>query len=299
MDTRQLKTLVAIWKHGTFAKAAADVCLTPAAVGQQIAALEQELDIQLFDRTNRPPKLTPQGMQAVEMASQILRLEEDTKLSLKGDLVSGTFVIGAVRSSALNLLPTAMVEMGKDYPHLKTRLKVGNSADLVADIAAGQLDAAIVAEHIKIPPNVKWSPFINEPLWLISANDISGLTLREVLETSPFIRFTSNVPLASLINTELSRMEITTSDIAEVDNIESIIACVQHGLGTAIVPQMSIKPEMSSIYRVPFGNPQIKRQIGIVARQSSPRKAVIGKLHEILTDKIKKGYDYLNDMHPM
>jgi len=297
MDTRQLKTLVAIWKHGTFAKAAEEVCLTPAAVGQQIATMEQELDIQLFDRTNRPPKLTPQGMQAVEMASQILRLEEDTKLSLKGDLVSGTFIIGAVRSSALNLLPTAMVEMGKDYPNLKTRLKVGNSAALVADVAAGQLDAAIVAEHIKMPPNVKWSPFINEPLWLISASDISGLTLREALEKSPFIRFTSNVPLANLINTELSRMEITTSDIAEVDNIESIIACVQHGLGTAIVPQMSIKPEMSSIYKVPFGNPQVKRQIGIVARQSSPRKAVIGKLHEILSTKINAAYEQLNELH--
>lgn len=297
MDTRQLKTLVSIWKHGTFAKAANDVCLTPAAVGQQIAALEQELDIILFDRTSRPPKLTPQGMQTVEMASQILRLEEDTKLSLKGDLVSGTFVIGAVRSSALNLLPSAMVEMNKGYPNLKTSLKVGLSKDLVSDVASGQLDAAIVAEHIKIPPNLKWSPFINEPLWLISSHEISGMTLREILSQFPFIRFNSNVPLANLINTELSRMEISTLDVAEVDNIESIITCVHHGLGVSVVPQMSIRPEMSNIYRVPFGAPQIKRQIGIVERQSSPRKAVIETLHDVLTAKIRSTHERLNVIH--
>lgn len=294
MDTRQLKTLISIWKHGTFAKAAADVCLTPAAVGQQISALEQELNISLFDRSSRPPKLTPQGLQTVEMANQILRLEEDTKLSLKGDLVSGTFVIGAVRSSALNLLPAAMVEMKKDYPSLKTNLKVGDSSYLVAEVASGQLDAAIIAEHVKIPPNLKWSPFISEPLWLISAQDLSGLSLKEILLQQPFIRFSNNVPLANLINTELSRMEITTQDVAEVDNIQSIITCVEHGLGVSVVPQMSINPSLSDCFKVPFGSPQIRRQLGIVERQSSPRKAVIDKLHQILADKIHATYRQLN-----
>ena len=59
MDTRQLKTLVAIDTHGTFAHAADVVRLTPSAVSQQIQALEQELGITIFDRTARPPKLTP------------------------------------------------------------------------------------------------------------------------------------------------------------------------------------------------------------------------------------------------
>lgn len=295
MDTRQLKTLVSIWKHGTFAKAAADVCLTPAAVGQQISALEQELNVSLFDRSSRPPKLTPQGLQTVEMANQILRLEEDTKLSLKGDLVSGTFVIGAVRSSALNLLPAAMVEMKKDYPSLKTNLKVGDSSYLVSEVASGQLDAAIIAEHVKIPTNLKWSPFISEPLWLISAQDLSGLSLKEILTEQPFIRFSNNVPLANLINTELSRMEVTTQDVAEVDNIQSIITCVQHGLGVSVVPQMSINPSLSDYFKVPFGTPQIHRQLGIVERQSSPRKAVIDQLHEILAAKIHAAHELLNE----
>ncbi len=90
MDTRQLKTLLAIATHGTFAQAAEIVGLTPSAVSQQINALEQELRVTLFDRSSRPPKPTSHGMQVIEVAREILRLEEDTKSSLRGDQIAGT-----------------------------------------------------------------------------------------------------------------------------------------------------------------------------------------------------------------
>lgn len=54
MDTRQLRTLLAIVQHGGFAKAAEAVHITPSAVSQQIQALEQELDATLFERSSRP-----------------------------------------------------------------------------------------------------------------------------------------------------------------------------------------------------------------------------------------------------
>ena len=124
MDTRQLKTLVAIATHGTFTKAAEIVNLTPSAVSQQIQALEVELNIILFERSSRPPKLTSQGLQVLEMAQEMLRLEDDTKANLRGDKLAGTLMLGSVRSSALNLLPRAIVQMRNQYPDLKTNLRI-------------------------------------------------------------------------------------------------------------------------------------------------------------------------------
>ena len=118
MDTRQLKTLLAIQSHGTFAQAAEVVHLTPSAVSQQIHALEDELRVSLFDRGTRPPSITPDGLQVIEMARDMLRREEDTKASLRGDQIAGTLLLGSVRSSALNLLPSAMVQMRQRYPDL-------------------------------------------------------------------------------------------------------------------------------------------------------------------------------------
>lgn len=280
MDTRQLKSLVAIKQWGTFAKAATQVNLTPAAVGQQIAALEQELGTELFDRSTRPPTFTVQGLEVVKMAWKILRLEEETKLSLQGDLISGTLLIGSVRSSAINLLPQAMIKIKSKYPDLKTSLRIGFSSSLVYDVASGHLDAAVIAEHVSIPNNLSWKPFLNEPLWLVAPKNIELTTPEAMLRTQPFIRFKSEVPLANLIDTELSKQSIMTHDVAEVDTMSAIITFVRNGLGISIVPHIFImEPEASGLQKLPFGTPQITRRIGIIERTKNPRQAIIEELH--------------------
>lgn len=285
MDTRQLKTLVAIQSYGTFAQAADVVGLTPSAVSQQIHALEEELRVTIFNRSSRPPKLTPEGMQVLEMARDILRCEEDTKASLRGNQISGTLMLGSVRTSALNLLPRAIVEMRNRYPDLKSSLRVSLSASLIADVAAGRLDAAIVAEHLGIPNTLRWSPFLREPLWLISAEKLTLQDPIELLRTLPYIRFRSPVPLANLIDTEISRLGVVTNDVAEIDTIGAIVTCVRQGLGVSVVPHVALQgPEGLQLFRVPFGTPQINRQIGIVERTVSPRGEVIARLHEILAE---------------
>ena len=285
MDTRQLKTLLAIQSHGTFAQAAEVVHLTPSAVSQQIHALEDELRVTLFDRGTRPPSITPDGLQVIEMARDILRREEDTKASLRGDQIAGTLLLGSVRSSALNLLPSAMVQMRQRYPDLKPSLRVSLSSTLISDVAAGRLDAAIVAEHLGFPSALRWSPFLREPLWLIMPHGMESSDPIELLNTRPYIRFRSAVPLANLINTELSRLGVVTNDVAEIDTIGSIVTCVRQGLGISVVPHVALQePEDMNIARLPFGSPQVIRQIGIVERTASPRTEIIARLHAVLSE---------------
>lgn len=285
MDTRQLKTLLAIQSHGTFAQAAEVVHLTPSAVSQQIHALEDELRVTLFDRGTRPPSITPDGLQVIEMARDILRREEDTKASLRGDQIAGTLLLGSVRSSALNLLPSAMVQMRQRYPDLKPSLRVSLSSTLISDVAAGRLDAAIVAEHLGFPSALRWSPFLREPLWLILPPGVESSDPLELLNTRPYIRFRSAVPLANLIDTELSRLRVVTNDVAEIDTIGSIVTCVRQGLGISVVPHVALQePGDMNIARLPFGSPQVIRQIGIVERTASPRTEIIARLHAVLSE---------------
>nr|WP_245224263.1 LysR substrate-binding domain-containing protein [Rhizobium halophytocola] len=283
MDTRQLKTIVAIVAQGTFAKAGDAVGLTPSAVSQQVHALETELGATLFDRTARPPKLTPEGMQVLEMAKNILREEADAKASLKGEKIAGTLMIGAVRTSALNLLPRAMVQMRAQYPQLKTNLRISLSSPLIADVAGGRLDAAIVADHMGIPPSLRWIPFLREPLWLIAPKETSETNALKLLRETPYVRFRSPVPLANVIDAEISRLGIVTQDIAEIDTIGSIVTCVRQGLGVSIVPQVALQePEDLQLVKLAFGDPQLTRQIGIVERTVSPRAEIIARLHDTL-----------------
>src|SRR3712207_293263 len=118
MDIRQLKTFIAIAEHGTLAKAADAVGLTPSAVSQQIQALEGEVGAGLFDRSTRPMTLNSYGLQMLEAAHNLVRSADDVIDAISGKAIAGTFTIGSVRSSALSLLPRALVALKAEYPDL-------------------------------------------------------------------------------------------------------------------------------------------------------------------------------------
>ena len=191
----------------------------------------------------------------LEVARNILQLEDDTKASLRGDRIAGTLMLGAVRSSALNLLPRAIVQMRIQYPRLKTNLRISLSSTLIADVAAGRLDAAVVAEHVGIPNALRWSPFLQEPLWLIAPKGTESDDPIHLLNTRPYVRFRSAVPLANLIETELSRLGVVTDDVAEIDTIGSIVTCVRQGLGISVVPHVALQgPEILNSLDFPSAN---------------------------------------------
>ncbi|NHF74545.1 LysR family transcriptional regulator [Paracoccus xiamenensis] len=284
MDTRQLRTLLAIVETGSFARAADKVALTPSAVSQQIQALESEVRASLFNRDNRPPTLTTAGHQMVEAARELVRATENALDAISGKRVVGTFAIGSVRSSAIALLPKAISRMVALHPGLKVKLRVGNSADLVQDVAAGRLDAAIIADNSVSLRELNWQPFIREPLYIIAPPGTPMTDAATLLESHPFVRFRSNVPLALMIEAELGRMNLTLNDIAEMDTVAAVTACVANGLGVSIVPHFAAIEGKVDLLRLPFGEPPVFRQIGLLKRPEGPRAQLIDELHEQLAD---------------
>ncbi|RCK49835.1 LysR family transcriptional regulator [Thalassospira profundimaris] len=282
MDTRQLKTLVAVSEHGTFARAAEYVHLTPSAVSQQMQALEQEMGVSLFNRETRPPTLNVHGLQLLETARSVLRVVEETRSALHGERKSGTLNIGSVRTSTIGLLPKVIVSLRSVYPDLRINLRVGLSSSMISDVHAGRLDMAIVAEHLGIPQGMVWRPFIREPLVVIAPPGTPDMAAREILETLPFVRFRSNVPLAHLIDLELSQMGIVTADTAEIDTISAIVECVMAGLGATVVPHIAIREDMQNLVVKPFGDPQVYRQIGVVQRMTSAKMDLLDLFHDKL-----------------
>jgi len=282
MDTRQLKTLVAVSEQGTFARAAEIVHLTPSAVSQQMQALEQEMGVSLFNRGTRPPTLNVHGLQLLETARSVLRVVEETQSAMRGERKSGTLNIGSVRTSTIGLLPKAIVSLRSTYPDLRINLRVGLSSPMITDVHAGRLDMAIVAEHLGIPSGMVWRPFIREPLVVIAPRGTPDMDARKILETLPFVRFRSNVPLANLIDLEISKMGIVTSDTAEIDTISAIVECVAEGLGATVVPHIAVRHDKHDLLIRPFGEPQVYRQIGVVQRMASAKLDLLNLFHDKL-----------------
>lgn len=283
MDTRQLKTLVAIADQGTFAKAARQVNLTPSAVSQQMQALERELNVALFDRASRPPSLNAKGLQFLETAQSILQIVDDSAASISGRSVTGTLSIGSIRTSTIEILPRATVSLLRSYPKLNIKLQVGLSEALMNDVVSGRLDVAVVAENVGVPPILKWTPFLREPLVVIAPPGTPETEAEGMIANNPFVRYRTAVPLASQIDTELSRLGLFPEVIAEVDTVPATIECVKAGMGVAVVPHVAtLAAGARDLPRRPFGKPTVFRQLGIVQRVGSPRAGLITAMHERL-----------------
>jgi DNA-binding transcriptional LysR family regulator len=77
MQLRQLKTLIAIADTGSFHAAAEVVCITQSAVSMQMKNLEDQLQIELFERSVRPPRLSNSAQLILEQARKIVELSDN------------------------------------------------------------------------------------------------------------------------------------------------------------------------------------------------------------------------------
>lgn len=285
MDLRQLQTIVAIADTGSFAAAAQVVNLTPSAISQQIQSLEGEMGVQLFDRDTRPRQLNAKGEELVRAARTILQTMAETRGIISGGRTAGVLKFGAIRTVSMHLVPEAFATMRQRYPDLSFDLSVGMSERLMANVASGSLDAALVAEHVGVPASLSWSPVLKEPLVLVAPPGEAGRTDRELLRDLPFIRYVTDVPLARQIDTELSALSVTPRVVAVANTMPSVVGMVQAGLGVAVIPRIaSLDVPEGTLHCRPFMADAITRRIGLVQRQVSSRSTVLAGMREVLTE---------------
>lgn len=285
MDIRQLQTLVAVADTGSFSAAAAVVNLTPSAVGQQIQSLEGELGVEIFDRKKRPRQLNAKGQDLVRAARHVVQTMTEARMAISGGRTAGVLKFGAIRTVSMQLVPQAISEMRGAYPDLSFELSVGMSERLMADVAGGRLDAALVAEHVGVPASLSWNPVLTEPLVLIAPPAEEWRSDLSLLADLPFVRYETDVPLARQIETELASLAVSPRDIVVTNTMPSVIGFVQAGLGVAVVPKIALLTTAEgTLHSRPFCDGAITRRVGLVQRQVSSRSDVLARLRQALRE---------------
>jgi DNA-binding transcriptional LysR family regulator len=152
MQTRSLKTLTHIAKVGSFAKAAEHLNMTLSALSMQMKSLENELGVTLFDRSVRPPRMTPIGRAIVAEAIPMLACEDKLiEICKPGTALVGKFRLGFVTSAAVRLLPDFIELANENAPQATFDFETGLSKDLQSKVMNGLLDAAVVTDADSLP----------------------------------------------------------------------------------------------------------------------------------------------------
>jgi len=289
MSIRRLRTLIAVQEKGSFSAAADTVCVSHAAVSQQMKSLETDYQTTLFDRTRRSPVLNHVGQALVAKARLLINDYDQMILGLSGDNpLAGDVSIGALPTTMTGLVPAAMTALKSSYDQVHVRIVPGLSADLLTQVDRRALDAAIISEPTYLAGHLSWQKIAIEPMIVIAPQESISSDPIELLETLPFIRFTRQAWVGLLIDEWLLKNKISVNESMELDTLEAISSMVFHGLGVSIVPKRCVpSPHPLPLKRIPLKSNPLMRSLGLLSRNDNPQFKLIERVLLELKQQIK------------
>lgn len=282
MSIQLLKTLTAISEHGSFSAAADHICITHAAVGQQMKRLEEAFDVTLFDRSEKSPRLNQLGQALVPKAQVLIHDYVTLFDDLTGDAqYIGELTLGAVPTTIRELIPRSIKRLMKNYPDLYIRVVPGLSGDLFEQVSRGAIDAAILSKPSSIDKNLHWRQIAEEELVLVTSSSVIGNDPIQLLRDMPYIRHNRHAAAGMVAEQWLSQNNIDVRETMVTDSIETLTSMVTHNLGVAIVPNLCMPgPIFAELRKIPLGSSSIPRVLGLLTRKDCSKVRLVDRLQE-------------------
>ena len=152
METRVLKYFLAVAREENITKAAEQLHITQPTLSRQLAQLEEELGVHLFERGTRRTTLTSEGLLLRRRAEEIVELMDKTERELaeQEELVDGTVSIGWGELESVKFVASMLRAFSEKYPLVRYRLYSANADHLKSQIDRGLLDAGLLLEPADI-----------------------------------------------------------------------------------------------------------------------------------------------------
>ncbi|WP_340137877.1 LysR family transcriptional regulator [Priestia endophytica] len=275
MDIRQLEYFVAVAEQESFTKAAANVHLSQPALSKIVKNLEEELKVELFDRSTRKLKLTDAGEIVYQEALKLTASLTDLTLRLDNLMNSptGTIRIGIPPLIGTLFFPSIARSFHNQYPKISLELVEFGAKKLVEFVEEEKVDIAIIVLPVN-NPKFEVYPFIQEEFAFFCAKthkfaNRTSLSLKELSEEK-FILFSKQFTLHDRIIWECVNAGFTPSVPYESSQWDLISELVAEEFGIAILPQ-SIYSKMNhdKITMVPLVNPTPLWELGFAVKKNS------------------------------
>lgn len=303
MTITQLKYVLAVAEHKNFTLAAEKCFVTQPTLSMQIQKIEEELSIQIFDRSKKPIQLTDIGQKIVNQAKNIVNEADriqDIVEQQKG-FIGGEFRLGIIPTIMPTLLPMFLNNFIKKYPKVKLIIEELNTEEIITKLNNGHLDAAIAAtplmeEKIKeivlyFEPFVAYIPeshhhFQKEEI------EVSDLNLDEILLLQDGHCFREGILNLCKNNskTDFNHFQI------ESGSFETLIKLADEGLGTTLLPYLhtlDLKETDKTKLRH-FKEPKPAREVSLIYPKSELKIHIIDALRTTIAGVVKGAIVFQN-----
>lgn len=244
MQMHQLRYVVSAARTGNFSRAAEQCHVSQPSLSQQIKKLEEELGERLFDRMKRSVKLTSHGELFLPRAMRILEEAEAAKreASEARALARGLITIGVLPTIAPYLLPQVLPGFSTAFPGIEIVIQEDTTAQLLALLAAREIDLAIASEPIR-DERVQTETLFSEELFVVLSTKhplVKKKTLRTPdLDSERFIVMKEGHCLGDQVLDFCTRRNFHPRVLCRSAQVETISALVRAGMGISLIPAMA------------------------------------------------------------
>jgi DNA-binding transcriptional LysR family regulator len=281
ISPRQLEVFVQIARLGSVRAAAEALHLTQPAASMALAEMERQLDAAVFARERGRLRLNTRGRELLPLAQELLeRYAEFGRVGSGGaDQLGGELRVGASNTVGNYRVGELLGEFVRAHPHVSVRLRVSNTAEIVA----AMLDHALELGCVEGPvahPSLEVRHWRDDALVVCTSPDHPLARKRHLVpEDFAGARWVLREPgsaTRSLSERALSSLPAGET-VLELDQAEAIKQAVIAGLGIACVPEVAVIDAVAAgrlkVLRTPFLD--LHRKLSLLLHRQRYRGALI------------------------
>jgi DNA-binding transcriptional LysR family regulator len=305
VELRQLETFVAVARELSFSRAAAGLGYVQSSVSSQVAALERELGVPLFDRLGRRIALTEAGRVMLDYSERLLDLAREAgevvadAVAGSGE-ITGSLSVSAPETLLTYRLPELLTVFHEIYPKVRVSLKPTAVGRLVGStrraLEEGRVDVAFVLDELSVSVEGLSAELLMEEDVSVVAPPAHALASSTIMDPSNLSGETVLLPEApqsgcvyrGRFERQLSEGGVVPRETLEFQSIEAIKRCVSAGMGVTVVPTVTVEAELAAGILSKLGW-QVPIRVGTLmawneARWVSPAlRAFLKTAREVLT----------------
>lgn len=292
MTLQQLEYIVALDTYRHYVRAAEHCFVTQPTITLQVKKLEDEIGIQIFDRSKTPLETTHMGKLIVEKARGIILEMNQLKemVNTERDSISGTFKIGVIPTISPYIIPQFTGGFMENYPDTKLDIEEMQSEVIIEKIKNNTLDIGILVTPID-ESSIREVPLYNEPFVYYGddANSEHTITTKEVEKKEGLWLLNKGHCFGSQVLNICKSPGEHTIDFRG-GSIETLMRMVDNYGGFTLIPELASKysdPEKTYYFK----EPKPIREVSLIVHKGFVKEGLINALRKEILDIIPEEFE--------
>ena len=295
LSLKQIDYALAVAKNLHFKKAADECFISPSTLSNAISDLEAQLEVKIFERSNKKVIVT-------ELGKKILAKARNIKLEVKSihELAQHNS-IGLIHSLSIGIIPTIspyflpiiLPKIKKEFQNLKLKIEEGQSQMLINKVKEGDLDMAILALPYDLEHLISFKFWEEDFFWVshrLNKNAGKAEIKASELEQSELMLLEDGHCLKDHI-LDACNISSSTQYTLKASSLNTLIQLVKGEMGTTLVPKMALKELIGNKNNLSISHlnePGPHREIALITRPNFAGMESIGMLINFFNRSLKE-----------